>query len=50
MANCTEMEVEVERGKWMEERGRASAMGSGHNQGLATTPTRGHQLHDISYS
>lgn len=49
MANCTEMEVKVERGKWIEESRRSSAMGSGHNQGLATTPSRVHQLHDISY-
>lgn len=31
-------------------RGSASAMGSGHDQGLATSPMWGHQLHDVRYS
>lgn len=46
MAYCTEMRAKTERGV-TRVGGRASAMGSGHNQGLATSPVRGHQLHDI---
>lgn len=48
MAYCTEMTAEIETEET--EKRRASAMGSGHDQGLATSPMWGHQLHDIRYS